>query len=262
MLLWGCSPVASGAPHLLQPCHPPGHASLRSGMHRARLWEGGRRGSLPCPWCQLPSQPPPLLSGLASLKGAQVATPAVGIAARLSCARLPCLLSPAKRGEGEREGRQRHDLKALARARHGGRGNHRQRGAGLYHLRFCPELQTQFWERQENHECHVCNPVVDFCSAPGVAPVWVGSGCFPVPSPLLFSEDDLMRCGMEKGFAHLLCCCPAFISLLSSHSSLFLFKALGVPHLCVEWVTAESAWQLMRETSGAVMSLGSWIPSL
>lgn len=128
LLLWGCFPGTSGAPHLLQPCHPPGHASLGSQMHRARLREGGRRGSLPPPWCQLPSQLPPLRSRLASLEAAQAATWAVGTAVRLSCARLPFLLSRAERGEGEREGRQRHGLKVHARARHGGRGNHRQRG--------------------------------------------------------------------------------------------------------------------------------------
>lgn len=76
-----------------------------------------------------------------------------------------------------------------------------------------------------------------------------------------------MQCGMERGFAHLSCklCCNYFLVKLSLFFFLirdWVFSYGCVPHLCVEWMTAEAVWQLVRETSGAVMSQESWIPSL
>lgn len=94
-----------------------------------------------------------------------------------------------------------------------------------------------------------------------------------LPHPKLLAllrDDDLIWYGTERGFAHLLGSCPAFyffvklsfLVILISCKRLGPFLRLCATPTCREWVTAESVWQLVRETSGAVMSPESWIPSL
>lgn len=144
-------------------------------------------------------QLPPLLSGLASLERRQMSTCAVGTALCLSCASLPCLLRWADMGKGERVGRQRHSLKMHARAEH--RGNHHPQRTLSLLLSLAPNSSGR-----GRRIMNAISLTMLWASVPGMAPVWVGSGCFPISSSLRFSEDyDLMWCEKKGGFAHLLC---------------------------------------------------------
>lgn len=83
-------------------------------------------------------------------------------------------------------GRQRHSLKRQARAEH--RGNH-------HHQRPLP-LLLSLAPNSSGGSRRIMNAIpliMLWTSVPGMAPVWVGSGCFPISSSLHFSEHyDLM----------------------------------------------------------------------